>query len=80
MRNTRKIVAVIDRAVKENDSAVMVQGTFYDDASDRVFTTLVKGSKRINLTLSGEETESNSSNVGRTVKEAITKLEHQPIG
>jgi hypothetical protein len=80
MRNTRKIVAAVDRAVKENDSAVMVQGTFYDDASDRVFTTLVKGSKRINLTLSGAEAESNSDNVGAKVKNAITKLDEQPIG
>lgn len=80
MRNTRKIVAVVDRAVKENDSTVLIQGTFYDEASDRVFTTLVKGSKRINLTLSGAEAESNSDNVGVKIKKAITKLDDQPIG
>lgn len=74
------MVAVVDRAVKENDSKVLVQRTFYDDASDRVFATLVRGTRRINLTLSGEETESNSDSVGRIVKEAIEKLDAQPIG
>lgn len=80
MRNTRKIVAAVDHAVKEKDSSTLVQRTFYDDASDRVFVTLVKGTRRINITLSGEEAESNSSSVGRTIKEAIGKLDDQPIG
>jgi hypothetical protein len=81
MRDRRRLAAIVDSIVKRNDGGAMVQRAFYDDASDRVFVTLVKGLRRVNLTLRRVDLEtSDRSKAEQTIKENIAQLDTVPVG
>ncbi len=59
----------------------MTQRAFYDDASDRVFITLIKGSHRVNLTLAGRDLDSDdTSKANQLILDNIDQLARVPIG
>ncbi len=81
MKNLRnRIVALVDKAVKDTDKEVMILRTFYDDASDRAFITLVKGRRKVNLTFSGRDAREQTENITSIIKTGIEKLSRVPIG
>lgn len=81
MRNVRKIKPRVDGIIKRIDPHVIVQGTFYDEASDRFFVTIVDGPRKIEVTLLGREFDNGRIEaVSRTLEAAIQKLKHVPIG
>jgi hypothetical protein len=81
MRDRRKLSARVDAIVKNNDAKVMTQRAFYDDASDRVFITLIKGSHRINLTLAGRDLDGDDhAKAEQLIRDNIAQLDQVPIG
>jgi hypothetical protein len=81
MRDRRRLAAIVDSIVKGSDSEVQVQRAFYDDASDRLFITLVRGLFRVNLTLSANDIEGDDrSKAKRVIDENIAQLDRVPVG
>jgi hypothetical protein len=71
----------VDAIVKQNDSEVMIQRTFYDEASDRLFITLIKGSHRVNVTLAARDLDTDDrSKAEKVIRDNIAHLDQVPIG
>jgi hypothetical protein len=81
MRDRRKLSARVDSIVKQNDAKAMVQRAFYDDASDRLFITLVKGLRRVNLTLAARDLDGDDhSRAEQVIRRGIAYLDQAPVG
>jgi len=80
MTDVRKMKARVEAAAKREDPAAFV-GTFYDDASDRLFVTLVKGSRKLSVTLRGSDFENgDAKRIDLAIKKGIQRLANTPIG
>lgn len=80
MTDVRQMKATVQAAVKKADAGVMA-GTFYDAASDRMFVTIVKGSRKISVALRGRDFGNGGSDtVIRAITEGIQRLDRTPIG
>ena len=80
MPDVRQMKAQVDAAVKQADPGA-ITGTFYDDASDRLFVTIVKGSRKISVALRGRDFgNGDSDKVDREIKDGISRLGRMPIG
>ncbi|MEW6212428.1 MAG: hypothetical protein AB1631_29145 [Acidobacteriota bacterium] len=81
MRDRRKLSARVDAIVRQNDAKVMIQRAFYDDASDRVFITLVKGLHRVNLTLAARDLDGDDRSLAeQVIRNGIAYLDQAPVG
>ena len=81
MRNVRKIKPRVDGLIRRIDPHVIVAGTFYDEASDRVYITIVDGPRKIEVTLLGREFDNGGlETITEELKAAMGRLRHQPIG
>jgi hypothetical protein len=81
MNQTRRMTAVIDSKVRRLDPKTIVQGTMFDEPSGRVFVTLVRGSRRTEVSLLVRDLEENhSESVDRALEHAIKILPSLPIG
>ena len=80
MADVRQMKATVDAAVKLADPGA-ITGTFYDAASDRLFVTIVKGSRKISVALRGRDFgNGDSDRISREIKEGIKRLGRTPIG
>jgi hypothetical protein len=80
MPDVRQMKATVDAAVKNADPGA-ITGTFYDAASDRLFVTIVKGSRKISVALRGRDFgNGDSDRITREIKEGIKRLGRTPIG
>jgi len=80
MTVARQMKAQVQAAVKKADPKAMT-GTFYDDASDRLFVTLVKGSRKVSVSLRGLDfANGGSDKVTRAIEDGLRRLEETPIG
>ena len=80
MTDVRRMKATAEAAVKQADPGA-IAGTFYDAASDRLFVTIVKGSRKISVALRGRDFgNGDSDTVDRVIKEGIKRLGRTPIG
>jgi hypothetical protein len=80
MADVRQMKATVDAAVKNADPGA-ITGTFYDAASDRLFVTIVKGSRKISVALRGRDFgNGDSDRISREIKEGIKRLGRTPIG
>lgn len=80
MTAVRQMKAKIEAAIKRVDPEVMT-GTFYDDASDRLFVTIVKGSRKISVTLRSRDFgNGDSKKIDNAIADGLRRLEHTPIG
>jgi hypothetical protein len=80
MTDVRQMKAKVQAAVKQADSGA-IAGTFYDAASDRLFVTLVKGSRKISVALRGRDFgNGDSDRLNRAITEGIERLGRTPIG
>ena len=80
MADVRQMKAKVEAVAKQTDPAAMV-GTFYDAASDRLFVTIVKGSRKISVALCSRDfANGDSDRVGRAIKDGIKRLARTPIG
>jgi hypothetical protein len=72
--------ARVEAEIRRADPKVMT-GTFYDDISDRLFVTLVKGSRKISVSLRGRDFgNGDSKKIDRAIEDGLRRLEHTPIG
>ncbi|HLG15434.1 MAG TPA: hypothetical protein VJH03_13170 [Blastocatellia bacterium] len=81
MRNVRKIKPRVEGIIKRIDPALIVQATFYDEASDRFFVTIVDGPRKIEVTLLGREFDNGRyESVNASLQAATERLKRVPIG
>ena len=80
MTVARHMKAQVEAAVRKADPKAMT-GTFYDDASDRLFVTLVKGSRKVSVSLRARDfANGGSDKITRAIKDGLRRLEETPIG
>jgi hypothetical protein len=79
MTDVRQMKAKVVAAIKRVDPKVTT-GTFYDDASDRLFVTIVRGPRKISVTLRGRDFVNGAEKVDRAIEEGLRRLETTPIG
>ena len=80
MTDVRKVKATVAAAIKRIDPKV-ITGTFYDDASDRLFVTIVKGSRKVSVTLRGRDfANDGAEKLDRAIEDGLRRLEAAPIG
>lgn len=80
MKVAGQMKAKVETAVRKMDPDALT-GTFYDDASDRLFVTLIKGSRKVSVTLRGRDlTNGDSEKISRAVEDGLRRLRNTPIG
>lgn len=80
MTDVRQMKAKVEAAIRRADPKAMT-GTFYDDASDRLFVTIVKGSRKISVTLRGRDfVNGGAEKIDRAIEDGLRRLESTPIG
>jgi hypothetical protein len=80
MTDVRKMKAKVEAAIKKADPKTMT-GTFYDGASDRLFVTIVKGSKKIFVALRGKDFgNGDSTKLDLAIADGLRRLQETPIG
>lgn len=80
MTNVRQMKAKVQAAVKRVDPK-LIAGTFYDDASDRLFVTIVNGSRKISVTLRGRDFgNGDSKKMDLAIQDGLRRLQTTPIG
>jgi len=80
MTDVRQMKARVEAQIKRADPKTMT-GTFYDDASDRLFVTIVKGSRKISVALRGRDFgNGDATKIDLAIEDGLKRLEHMPIG
>lgn len=80
MTDVRQMKARVEAAVKRVDPKVMT-GTFYDDASDRLFVTIVKGSRKVSVTLRAQDFgNGDAGKVDQAIEDGLRRLQDTPVG
>jgi hypothetical protein len=80
MGDLRKFIPKIEAAVKRIDPKVIVQRTFYDEVSDRMYVGIVKGLRETDIVLLGHDFEDDLlKRVNQSLEQGVKKLEHTPI-
>jgi hypothetical protein len=70
----------VEAAVKRVDPKLMT-GTFYDDASDRLFVTIVNGSRKVSVTLKGRDfANGGAEKIDNAIEDGLRRLGTTPIG
>jgi hypothetical protein len=80
MADVRQMKARVLAVIKRLDANAS-PSTFYDDASERLFVTIAKGSKKVSVTLRGRDfMNGEGDTINRTIEDGVKRLEHTPIG
>jgi hypothetical protein len=80
MKVAEEMKAKVEAAIKKGDPDA-ITGTFYDDASDRLFVTIIKGARKVSVTLRGRDfSNGDSEKVSRAVEDGLRRLKNTPIG
>ncbi|HVF92467.1 MAG TPA: hypothetical protein VNH22_20540 [Blastocatellia bacterium] len=81
MDDLKKKKAGIDTLVRKVSPDAIVQRSFYDEASGRMFVTVVQGSRKIDFVLSDRDYNNGQSDKADSViRGALKKLPGMPIG
>lgn len=80
MTEVRKMKARVEAAVRRLDPKAILLTTFFDDASERMFVTIVKGPRKISVTLRGRDFANGADTINHAIEEGIERLRHTPIG
>ena len=76
MTEVRKLASRVEAAIKRADSGAIVERTFYDDISDRLFINVVKGPRKTEIMLTARD----ENDVDRLVEQCLARLKDMPIG
>ncbi len=79
MSDVRQMKARVEAAVKRVDPKVMT-GTFYDDASDRLFVTIVRGTRKVSVTLRARDFSNGAEKIDLAIADGLRRLLVTPIG
>jgi hypothetical protein len=82
MTDGKSLKSRIDDAIKSADKDVIVERSFFDDISERLYVTIVKGSRKVEFILKprGLASGDGEREIERVVKEALSRLSRAPIG
>lgn len=81
MSDIRRMIPKIEVAVKRIDPDVIIQSSFYDDVSNRLFLTLVDGPRRTQVTFTNYDfNDEGMERVSRALRASVDKLKLVPIG
>ena len=80
MTEVRKMKVRVDAALKRLDPKAIVLTNFFDDASERMFVTIVKGPRKISVTLRGCDFTNGADKINRAIEEGLQRLRQTPIG
>ena len=80
MTDVRQMKARVKAAIRRVDPKLMT-GTFYEDASDRLFVTIVKGSRKVSVTLRARDfANGGAERVDLAIEDGLRRLQLTPIG
>lgn len=80
MGNLRKAIPKVEAAIKRLDPKVIVQRTFYDEVSNRLYVGVVKGLRETEIVLLGHDFDDDLlKRVNQSLEDGLKKLEHAPI-
>ena len=79
MSDVRQMKARVEAAIKRVDPKVMT-GTFYDDASDRLFVTIVRGTRKVSVTLRARDFSNGAEQIDRAIADGLRRLQVTPTG
>ena len=80
MGNLRKAIPTVEAAIKRIDPEVIVQRTFYDEVSDRLYVGVVKGLREIEIVLLAHDFKDDLlKRVNQSLEDGLKKLEQAPI-
>ena len=80
MTVVRQMKARVEAAIRKVDPKA-ITGTFYDDASERLFVTIVKGSRKISVTFRGKDFgNGDADKIDHAIKDGLRRLQDTPIG
>ena len=80
MSDVRQMKARVEAAIKRVDPKAMT-GTFYDDASDRLFVTIVKGTRKVSVTLRRRDFSNGAAEtIDLAIADGLRRLQVTPIG
>jgi hypothetical protein len=81
MTEAQKLTLKVEAAIKRADPTVITERTFYDDVSDRLFVTIFKGPRKIDLVfIVSEHNNGDGEQISRVVEQSLERLKHTPIG
>jgi len=81
MDKTRRMIATVNSLVKKLDPKVIVDRTFYDDVSGRLFVSLVKGQRGHEFNLHNRDFDNDDlKELSQSIQAGIDRIQHQPIG
>jgi hypothetical protein len=80
MSDLRKVIPKVEAAIKRIDPDIIVQRTFYDEISNRLYIGIVKGLRETEIMLFSQDFEDDLlKRVNQSLEQGIKKLEHTPI-
>ncbi|HET8677980.1 MAG TPA: hypothetical protein VFO63_19420 [Blastocatellia bacterium] len=80
MGNLRKAIPTVEAAIKRIDPDVIVQRTFYDEVSDRLYVGVVKGLREMEIVLLAHDFKDDLlKRVNQSLEDGLKKLEQAPI-
>jgi hypothetical protein len=78
---TKNISGILTSRIKNLDREVILQGALYDEVTERVVVTLVKGRKRTSFILNGRWFDNDHGKLlDETLKEEVKRLKNTPAG
>jgi hypothetical protein len=81
MEKTRRMIGTVHHLVKELDPNVIVDRTFYDDASGRLFISLVLGQRGHEFNLHYRDFDKGDlKKLSESIQAGVEAVQHQPIG
>lgn len=79
--NGKKMARRVETKIKQIDPDTIVSGTMYDEASGRLFVTVVKGLRKTTISLLAHDLEADpSTRVDQAIKDSLKQLPLMPIG
>jgi hypothetical protein len=80
MGNLRKAIPTVEAAIKRIDPDVIVQRTFYDEVSGRLYVGVVKGLREMEIVLLAHDFKDDLlKRVNQSLEDGLKKLEQAPI-
>ena len=81
MTDVRRMKATVEAVLKRLDPKAIPEGSFYDEASGRLFVTIFKGSRKVSVALREQDfTNGDRAKMNGAIEGALKRLENTPIG
>jgi hypothetical protein len=81
MMDVRRMKSRVEAEIRRLDQKAIASATFYDTASERLFVTIVKGPRKVSISLRGRDfSDGDADKMHSVIKSAVKSLQHTPIG